>query len=1144
MQLIVSDSGTEARISWHARKYKTLPIVLLMQLAVYALPIIGISIVAGGSKRQRERSSLVLTIVLFSLTVCPPLATTALKARSLKLPRLPENEKRSFAYYLTLASILLEAVQISSLCFVAFTASSSENSDEGFEKNPFRYLYLEFDHTAAHFLILSLVATLTVAWLATTCICSFLSMRGEKLYANLACTATCGMNLLFVTSCTAVAKGFLCFRLPLEAQAQIDRSGEEVSHLVFLRHLDRGSELQCWSQGHVGEVYVCLWVLQGAFAATVVFTALSEVCQAIARRRSDFVPQTGKVGGARVQPGQREGLPEIDGTEVPPSVRVFEVHDDDRNPHPPSAGHSATCGSVSLQTPTAEYSPAAIDVRMATATSSSSPRAVNITGGNPLSLNLNLNLNPTAMSPTASERATTYQPGPESFWLGPAPFFSPIHTVADRGLKFVCIAVALLSEGTHAADIMIPVVFIASHALLAAQSRRSKWSPSTIFTRLGPSTTPSVNPWITFGYSMVIWAALTSFVTGPRIFHVRSAWIALAVVFAGWGALLALSWWTKRVYIAGTVQATRTVKASGQREDFWVANNRVEQSVGDVESNVMHSMTVTSTSGADAQGTYVTDDLDEHVPSNLNINTPKRPASQIAALSFDAKHAPDFIGEPEDDSLENGMPSGAQYLMSEITSASTPSSVVEQDDSVELASERSRPTSLLTPATAVKASIPTNSDTSEPLDDTRKKTVTLSRTPTPSPKPHLWHTCDEQEGESEYRVGGYHRVALGEVFNNRYEVLCKLGWGQFSTVWLVNDRTRRGSPTEGPFPSLAALKICKATPEFRKAAAYEVNILQKMTEKLMLSHTENGGYLTRLLDYFEIRGPNGVHMSMVMELLGPDLLKLITGHNFDGIHANIVRVITKNILHALQFLDEEMEIIHTDLKPENILLEIQTESVQRAIASALGCRDPEELERDCDESKRVLKGAYTRHEGESLEEALNRCYKVKVSDFGAARWLKKTYPVDTLQTREYRSPEVLLGVQALTPRIDTWSLACVIFELLTGDFLFDPKRQSEVDIDIYHWMLFQQILEPFPIEHLQTLSGKYTSRYFSSSGTFRFQQLQRYTFPQFIVAKYTVMTADEAEVLVDFIGPMLEFDASKRPSPRQSLGHPWLDVVE
>ena len=37
-------------------------------------------------------------------------------------------------------------------------------------------------------------------------------------------------------------------------------------------------------------------------------------------------------------------------------------------------------------------------------------------------------------------------------------------------------------------------------------------------------------------------------------------------------------------------------------------------------------------------------------------------------------------------------------------------------------------------------------------------------------------------------TGGYHPVKIGELYNTgRYVVVRKLGWGHFSTVWLVRD---------------------------------------------------------------------------------------------------------------------------------------------------------------------------------------------------------------------------------------------------------------------------------------------------------------------------------------------------------------------
>ena len=48
---------------------------------------------------------------------------------------------------------------------------------------------------------------------------------------------------------------------------------------------------------------------------------------------------------------------------------------------------------------------------------------------------------------------------------------------------------------------------------------------------------------------------------------------------------------------------------------------------------------------------------------------------------------------------------------------------------------------------------------------------------------------------------------------------------------------------------------------------------------------------------------------------------------------------------------------------------------------------------------------------------------------------------DLIQTRQYRSPEVILGI-TYNESADIWSFACMLFELLTGDLLFEPKSGS------------------------------------------------------------------------------------------------------
>jgi len=44
-------------------------------------------------------------------------------------------------------------------------------------------------------------------------------------------------------------------------------------------------------------------------------------------------------------------------------------------------------------------------------------------------------------------------------------------------------------------------------------------------------------------------------------------------------------------------------------------------------------------------------------------------------------------------------------------------------------------------------------------------------------------------------------------------------------------------------------------------------------------------------------------------------------------------------------------------------------------------------------------------------------------------------------TREYTSPEVILGAP-LTPALDIWNLGCTVFEMLTNQYLFNPRKAA------------------------------------------------------------------------------------------------------
>ena len=169
-----------------------------------------------------------------------------------------------------------------------------------------------------------------------------------------------------------------------------------------------------------------------------------------------------------------------------------------------------------------------------------------------------------------------------------------------------------------------------------------------------------------------------------------------------------------------------------------------------------------------------------------------------------------------------------------------------------------------------------------------------------------------EEGVEGYRAGGYHPVHVGDELG-AWRVVRKLGWGHFSTVWL--GRRREGEGEKGVH---AALKVQKSAEHYRDAARDEVEILRTLAGNADASRSEGRGLVVRLLDDFDVEGPNGTHPVMAFELLCDNLLTWLD-HWPRGVPMPLVKQLAYQITAGLSFLHES-GIIHTDLKPENVLV--------------------------------------------------------------------------------------------------------------------------------------------------------------------------------------------------------------------------------
>lgn len=163
-----------------------------------------------------------------------------------------------------------------------------------------------------------------------------------------------------------------------------------------------------------------------------------------------------------------------------------------------------------------------------------------------------------------------------------------------------------------------------------------------------------------------------------------------------------------------------------------------------------------------------------------------------------------------------------------------------------------------------------------------------------------------------------------------------------------------------------------------------------------------------------------------------------------------------------------------------------------------------------------------------------------IVDLGNACWTNKHFSSE-IQTRQYRSPEVMIGYNYDTTA-DIWSCACMIYELLTGDVLFDPKHGNETERDTDHLAQCHEMIGKIPLPF--ALSGRKSSNLYNRKGQLKLcdRRISYIGIKGKLISHYHFNEEDAAEI-ESFLLPMLAWEPSKRASAAKCLEHPWLKDI-
>ena len=448
-------------------------------------------------------------------------------------------------------------------------------------------------------------------------------------------------------------------------------------------------------------------------------------------------------------------------------------------------------------------------------------------------------------------------------------------------------------------------------------------------------------------------------------------------------------------------------------------------------------------------------------------------------------------------------------------------------------------------------------------------------------------TVSLSSDENDYSTNG--DVFYGEVLQKKYLLIKKIGYGSCSSVWLSYNIDNQ---------KFFALKIQNS--EDYEEGKFEVEYLKDLK-------TYSCQTIANLLEDFKIIIGKNKYICMVFELMACTVYDIIReGKYRHGLPIPIVKRIIRQLLKAVKIMHNETNAIHKDLKPENLLIAGYKPSVKELIDKIEQFNAPVKFKEAREKAykehgftignnkhrqkfnlkikHKVLKqinknllnfiGEFgddhesvhdheSDHDNESDNESdhdnesesssdedkdyevipdefVKKC-RIQLTDFGSIQYADEEENGDIV-TMYYMAPESILKLK-YNKSYDIWSIACIIYELLTGDILFDPDKDKEFNRKTQHIYWMMELLGDLPEWMIRESPKK--KEFFEKIGKHKYvlkgvKNIERYPLKD-LLSEIKNIDKDDLNDLQELMEGMLQYDPRYRFTIDKCISCNWLN---